>query len=292
MKIMIKDLEQLLNNGYYYRAQKKKDTAILILHGFAASPIEQQPLAEYLKDDYDIYAPILPGHTTNITDFSKQKYTTWLSFSEKIYDELLKEYSKVILLGFSMGGTICLHLSTKKRPHKLITMSAPINFLDPSFGKLILADWKRTNISLTTIISEINEISKKQSQTKQSTAEKIRSIINNIYSKRRKDFIKLNNELLKYEDTYKEISTNAIHQIFQLVSLVKKQISKVNADILIIHSKKDYLIPVSNSKEIMLSVSSNNVERFLLEESGHQVMLDTEYEIVFKKVKEFISREI
>ena len=65
----------------------------------------------------------------------------------------------------------------------------------------------------------------------------------------------------------------------------------MNADILIIHSKKDYLIPVSNSKEIMLSVSSNNVERFLLEESGHQVMLDTEYETVFKKVKEFLSRE-
>ena len=234
---MIKDLEQLLNNGIIIEL-KRKETAILIIHGFAASPIEQKPLAEYLKDDYDIYAPILPGHKTNILDFSKQKYKNWLSFSEKIYEELLKEYSKVVLLGFSMGGTICLYLSTKKRPYKLITMSAPINFLDPDFGKLILADWKRTNIRLSTIISEINEISKKQSQTKRSTSEKIRMVINNIYRKSRKEFIKLNNELLEYEDTYNEISTSAIQQIFELVKFVKKQISKVNADILIIHSKR------------------------------------------------------
>lgn len=289
---MIKDLEQLLNKGYYYRAQKKKEIAILIIHGFAASPEEQKPLAEYLKDDYDIYAPILPGHKTDIIDFSKQKYKSWLNFSEKIYEELLNEYSKVVLLGFSMGGTICLYLATKKKPHKLVTMSAPINFLDPNFGKLILADWKRTNIRLSTIISEINEISKKQPQTKRSTSEKIRLVINSIYSKSRKKFIKLNNELLEYEDTYKEISIDAIQQIFKLVSFVRKQISKVTADILIIHSKKDYLIPVSNSKEIMQSVSSNNIERFLLEESGHQVMLDIEYEKVFKKIKEFLSREI
>lgn len=289
---MIKDINILLNSGYYYISEKKKKTAILIIHGFAASPIEQKPLAEFLKEDYDIFAPILPGHKTNIADFSKQKYTTWLSFSEKIYDELLKEYSKVVLLGFSMGGTICLYLASKKKPYKLITMSSPINFLDTNFGKLILADWKKTNIKLSTIVNEINEISKTKSETKQSTAEKIRLIINNIYKKSRKDFIKLNNELLKYEDTYTEISTNAIHQIFQLVKTVKTQTPKVNADILIIHSKKDYLIPVSNSKEIMNSVSSNNIERFLLEESGHQVMLDIEYEVVFKKVKEFISREL
>ena len=39
----------------------------------------------------------------------------------------------------------------------------------------------------------------------------------------------------------------------------------------------------------MLSVSSNNVERFLLE-SGHQV-LDVEYEKVFKKIKDFFLRK-
>lgn len=286
------DIKELLNNGYYYVGQKKKDTAILILHGFAASPIEQKPLAEFLKKDYDVFAPILPGHKTNITDFSKQKYKTWLSFSEKIYNRLLEDYSKVILIGFSMGGTISLYLSTKKRPYKLITLSAPINFLDSDFAKTMFSGIKKTKLSLGTIVNELKEISKKEPNSKQSASERIKLVINNIYKRNRKDFIKLNNEMLEYVDTYEEISSQAIHQIFLLVGEVRKQISKVTADLLIIHSKKDYLIPVSNSKEIMISVSSNNVERLLLEESGHQIMLDVEQDIVFKKIKEFLSREI
>jgi len=286
------EIKELLNNGYYYVGQKKKDAAILILHGFAASPIEQKPLAEFLKKDYDVFAPILPGHKTDISDFSKKKYKDWLSFSEKIYNRLLEEYSKVILIGFSMGGTICLYLSTKKKPYKIVTLSAPINFLDPEFAKTMFSGFKKTKISLVTIVNELKEISKKTPNSKQSTAEKIKQVINNIYKRNRKDFIKLNNEMLEYVDTYEEISSQAIHQIFLLVGEVKKQISKVTADLLIIHSKKDYLIPVNNSKEIMVLVSSNNVERLLLEESGHQIMLDSEHELVFKKIKEFISREI
>ena len=289
---MSQAIEDYLNKGYYLKGKENKEIAVLMIHGFAASPVELQPLAEYLKTDFDIYAPILPGHKTNIEDFDKQKYTDWLKFSEKIYTRLLEEYSKVVLLGFSMGGTIGLYLSTKKAPYKLITLSSPINFLDADFAKIILADWKKTNLSLSMILNEIKEISKKEPHADKATPAKMKLVINNIYKKVIKDFNIENEDMKGFVDTYNQISYNAIQEIFKLVKYVKTQASKVNSDILIIHSKKDYLIPISNSKEILNSVSSNNIELFILEESGHQIMIDKEHDIVFRKVKEYINRKI
>jgi carboxylesterase len=286
------DIENFLNKGYYFKDKENKEIAILMLHGFAASPIELQPLAEYLKKDFDIYAPILPGHKTDIKDLDNQKYTNWLKFSEQVYNRLLEEYSKVILVGFSMGGTISLYLASKKAPYKIVTLSSPINFLDADFAKILLTDWKKTNISLSMVLDEIKAISKKQISVEKSNIDKMRLVINNIYKKIIKDFSVSNSELSSFVDTYDKISYNAIHEIFQLVKYVKTQVSKVESDLLIIHSKSDYLIPVSNSKEIMNLVSSNNVERFLLEESGHQVMIDKEHDVVFRKIEEFIKRKI
>jgi len=286
------DIENFLNKGYYFKDKENKEIAILMLHGFAASPIELQPLAEYLKKDFDIYAPILPGHKTDIKDLDNQKYTNWLKFSEQVYNRLLEEYSKVILVGFSMGGTISLYLASKKAPYKIVTLSSPINFLDADFAKILLTDWKKTNISLSMVLDEIKAISKKQISVEKSNIDKMRLVINNIYKKIIKDFSVSNSELSSFVDTYDQISYNAIHEIFQLVKYVKTQVSKVESDLLIIHSKSDYLIPVSNSKEIMNLVSSNNVERFLLEESGHQVMIDKEHDVVFRKIEEFIKRKI
>lgn len=286
------DIENFLNKGYYFKDKENKEIAILMLHGFAASPIELQPLAEYLKKDFDIYAPILPGHKTDIKDLDNQKYTNWLKFSEQVYNRLLEEYSKVILVGFSMGGTISLYLASKKAPYKIVTLSSPINFLDADFAKILLTDWKKTNISLSMVLDEIKAISKKQISVEKSNIDKMRLVINNIYKKIIKDFSVSNSELSSFVDTYDKISYNAIHEIFQLVKYVKTQVSKVESDLSIIHSKSDYLIPVSNSKEIMNLVSSNNVERFLLEESGHQVMIDKEHDVVFRKIEEFIKRKI
>jgi len=289
---MQENISSYLNNGYCFKDKENKEIAVLLIHGFAASPIELQPLAEYLKDSCDVYAPILPGHKTDIKDLDKQKYTTWLEFSEKIYFRLLQEYSKVVIIGFSMGGTICLYLASKKSPYKLILMSTPINFFDTNFAKILLADWKKTNISLSTIITEIKEISKNQTHQNQSNINKMKEVMNRLYKKIKRDLMKLNIEMQEYTDTYDQISYNAIHQIFLLVKFVKTQISRVDADTLIIHSKQDYLIPVSNSKEIMNSISSNAIERFLLDDSGHQVMLDKDHRIIFRKIEEFIKRKL
>ena len=142
------------------------------------------------------------------------------------------------------------------------------------------------------ILNEIKEISKKEPHADKATPAKMKLVINNIYKKVIKDFNIENEDMKGFVDTYNQISYNAIQEIFKLVKYVKTQASKVNSDILIIHSKKDYLIPISNSKEILNSVSSNNIELFILEESGHQIMIDKEHDIVFRKVKEYINRKI
>jgi len=291
---MPNEIECLLNNGYCFRDTKKKDIAILMIHGFAASPKELEPLADFLKPDFDVFVPLLPGHKTNMADFSKKKYTDWLDFSEELYNKLQQEYSKVILLGFSMGGTICLNLASKKNPYKLITISSPIDFYDINFTKGILNELRNTKISLSTIVSEIQALSIKEKEEKEkdkaAKIDKIKTVFQNIYSKIRKDFIKVNNDMSDYIDTYEEISYAAVHEVFLLAKNTKPKLQKIKSDLLVIHSRGDTLIPVSNSFEIINGVSSDNIELCLVNNSKHHVIIDSDHDVAFKRIKDFITR--
>jgi len=291
---MANEMETLLNNGFTTVREKKKETAILMIHGFASSPKEFEPLSEYLKKDYDIYAPILPGHKTNVTDFSKKKYTDWLNFSENIYNYLQKEYSKVILLGFSMGGTICLNLAAKKSPYKMVIASTPIDFFDSNFTKGILKELRNLNIGVTTIVKEINALSIKENQEKEKDKkikiDKVKTVLDDIYKKLKRDMIKVNNDMSDYLETYENISYNAFHELFLLVRQTRSKLSKIKCDILVLHSKGDRLIPFSNSKIITNEVASDDVELFIVTNSSHDLLIDVDYPIIFKRIKDFLQR--
>ncbi len=291
---MTSELEMLLNKGFSIVGCQKKETAILMIHGFASSPKEFEPLSEYLKIEYDIYAPILPGHKTSIADFCKKKHTDWITAAENIYNHLQKSYSKIILLGVSMGGTICLNIASRKNPYKIITVSSPIDFLDFNFAKGILSELRNTKITVATIVKGINALSVKEKQDKEKKKEasidKIKIVLNNIYKKLKKDIIKVDNDMSSYIDTYEDISYNAVKEIFLLVNNTKPKLSKIKCDILVIHSRGDKLIPVSNSSAIIAGVTSDDREQFVVTNSAHNVLIDAEHERVFKRIKEFIQR--
>lgn len=89
-------------------------TACLLLHGFAGSPFEMEPLIPNLKAlGCTISLPALPGHDSSIADFRRTFFPDWLAAAEEHFRNLLATHDLVIPIGFSMGGSLALLLAAR-----------------------------------------------------------------------------------------------------------------------------------------------------------------------------------
>ncbi|MDR0325353.1 MAG: alpha/beta fold hydrolase [Oscillospiraceae bacterium] len=115
-----------------------KDTVYLIIHGFAGGLHETEYLTEFLRSEgLDVRAVLLSGHGGTKKDLRKTAYTDWIYSVENTVEELANEFRHIVLLGFSMGGLICLHFAGMPEVQKLVLVNAPIYFWNM---KIILRD--------------------------------------------------------------------------------------------------------------------------------------------------------
>lgn len=107
----------------------KKDTAILMIHGFGGEFSEISPLYDLLtQKDYTVKAPTLAGHGGSKKDLSQTSFTDWITSTIETFSALKVEYGKVAVIGFSMGGLVATNLYALTPFASLITINTPIYF--------------------------------------------------------------------------------------------------------------------------------------------------------------------
>ncbi|MGD1823244.1 MAG: alpha/beta hydrolase [Pleomorphochaeta sp.] len=110
----------------------KKDTAVLMIHGFLSTPnVYQYSAHSFFEHGYDSYAYLLPGFGTSIEHFKKTNFSQWFNYISTRYEELKQDYSNVIIVGISMGGALTLKLgekysNTDLEPLAIVPISAPV----------------------------------------------------------------------------------------------------------------------------------------------------------------------
>lgn len=88
--------------------------ACILLHGFGGTPFEMEPPAEALRRaGFSVALPLYPGHGLTMTDFRKTFFSDWLRYAEQQFLNLCEQHNRVVLTGFSMGGSIALFLAAK-----------------------------------------------------------------------------------------------------------------------------------------------------------------------------------
>ena len=88
--------------------------AILIIHGFAGSPYDEETLARDLElnSNFDVFTFTLPGHENAL--FMRSNYEDWINASINQVEFLInKGYHSIYLIGHSMGGCDCFFFSYK-----------------------------------------------------------------------------------------------------------------------------------------------------------------------------------
>lgn len=97
--------------------------ALLLLHGFSSSPAIYRELIPHFTMYDKLLGPILPGHAESIESFASVKANDWFKASLKAYQELLKNYDTVDIMGLSLGGVLACKLAEEHKPNHLYLLS-------------------------------------------------------------------------------------------------------------------------------------------------------------------------
>jgi carboxylesterase len=84
-------------------------TAILMLHGFSASPSELRLLADGLNWlGYSVRAPLLPGHGSDPRRLNSTRAEDWKDAVARELAQMRANSDRVVVIGLSMGGLLAL----------------------------------------------------------------------------------------------------------------------------------------------------------------------------------------
>jgi len=248
--------------------KKKGINGVLLVHGLTSSTDEMEELANYLYlKGYTVLATLLRGHNTSIANLNRTKWTDWYSSVEEDFNFLRKKCDKIFVLGLSMGATLSLHLTARKKGSKikgLILLSPAIFFVNPftKFAHLLkyIMKYKVKNYS-------------------------------SYYPGRREAYFDIADEkALKGRIAYKKVPIRSIATSLDLIKIVKKEIKDIKVPALIIHSLKDNTIKIQSSRYIYDHLNLKEKKLVYLKNSGHVITMDFDKKKVFKEILDFIKQ--
>lgn len=110
----------------------KNASAVLLVHGFMASPAELRSLGERLhKQGMHIFAIRLKGHGTSPWDLRDRDWQHWAESVQRGFNIAAAYANKVHIVGFSTGGLLSLNQAIEHPDPQLasvISVSAPVKF--------------------------------------------------------------------------------------------------------------------------------------------------------------------
>lgn len=247
--------KHLVKKSFYFKGTN--DRAVLLLHGWTATPYELRRLAVYLNEKgYTVYGPILRGHGTFPEDLENVKYQDWIEDARAAYLNLKKEYQKVFIGGTSMGASITLCLAKEfKDIDGIILMATPYEIrLEKiiALGVRILCYFKgyRKKIYPPTFGS--------------------RNTITRIIS-------------------YQTYPIKNALELASLVEFSRDNLEKIEQPCFIMQSLSDHIVTRSSMVIIYNKISSVNKKKKYIKKSYHTFISDIKNEYVFSDILDFIN---
>ena len=227
---------------------------VLLSHGFTGSPYSMRPWAEFLaREGYAVDVPRLPGHGTSWQDLNSKTWKDWYAEVSRSMDRLVAENDQVVVAGLSMGGALALRLAAD-RPADVAALIL-VNPAVSSTNKLLLA------------------------------VPALKYLIGGTPS--------IGNDVKKQgvdEHGYPRTPLRALHSLLRAWRLLRRDLHKVTAPILLFRSTVDHVVDPSSGRIIRASVSSKEVSERLLSDSFHVATLDNDAPTIFDESLEFLRK--
>lgn len=233
---------------------KGGETGIIFFHGFTGSPYEGKEFASHFSQKgYTVWVPLLPGHGTHPRDLIDIRWSDWYRYGEDCLTKLRKQCNRIIVAGQSMGSALALSLAANHPVEAVVSLA----------GAVFLKDWRLIFLPIA------------------------RKIIPYHYKSRGPD-VSLK-EAKKNSASYRKYPVKSIDEFLSLLDFAKGNLKKINAPLLLIHSKNDHTVTYKNMDYIYTHVSSAIRKKFTLQNSYHIVSIDNERVEVFQIIENFLK---
>jgi carboxylesterase len=230
-------------------------TGCLLIHGFSGSPPEMRWLGGYLAEQgARVEGVRLAGHGTEPEDLTYTTWADWLHSAAEGLERLAHGGRKVIIVGFSMGGLLGMHLCAQQPElvAGLVTISSPIFFRD-------------RRIHLIPVVRHLVP-----------------------WHHVRRPGMHVDPEAHTRYYSYRRYPLVAVDQLLDLMRRTRKIVPNVSTPALIMHGLHDAVIHPRSARYIFRHISSTSKRLVWWRNSGHGVVFDAEREAVWRRVWEFV----
>src|SRR5258706_4515609 len=210
--------------------EKRGDAGVLLAHGITGAPTEMKPLVRKLTSaGFTVACPQLSGHCSTLKELKQTRWTDWYATLEESLRLLRDECSKVFVSGLSMGALLALKLAADHPDavDGVATLSATFFYDGWNVPRL------RQRYLLPLVLhSPLRYVlSYREPPPYGIKDERIRSLIDTVY---RNDSANMPE---KYG--YSEFPGITIRETFRLINAVKRDLHRIVAPLLIVHSAED-----------------------------------------------------
>jgi len=254
-KLLYKNEKHLVNKTFYFKG--KNNQAVLLLHGWTATPYELRRLAVYLNEaGYTVYGPMLRGHGTKPEDLENVKYQDWIDDAKVAYQKLKRGHEKVFVGGTSLGGSIALCLAKE---------------FDDMAGLILMATPYKIRMEKTvSVVVWIMSFFKKYKKKIYPPTFGSRKTITRIIS-------------------YQTYPIKNVLEVYRVVKCSRKDLFSIKQPCLIMQSSSDHIVAKNSLRTIYNQIGSKIKKKKCIARSYHTFISDIKNEHVFKDILGFIE---
>lgn len=230
----------------------------MLVHGFGDTATLMEPMANYLETQgIGTRCVTLPGHGTTLKDFALISCQKLIGKLEREYVDMKESYDSVIVVGYSMGGLLAIHLATLRDIEGLVTICTPIFPRGGAAGERALKYAARAGLVLGINIPKFG-ITSLSDRT-----------------------------LLSHVNGYKKYPARSILCLIELMELTRPILKRVTAPALVVHSQNDDVIWKESGRRIYDSLGSAEKKLIVLENSRHKAPIDRDRAVLFDEISAF-----
>ena len=258
--------------------EKQGDAGVLLAHGITGAPAEMKPLVRKLAaSGFTVSCPQLAGHCSTLKELRQTRWSDWYATLEGALEMLRAECRSVFVSGLSMGALLALKLAADHpdQVDGVATLSATF-FYDgwnvPRFRQRYLLP-----IMLHSPLRHV--MSYHEPAPYGIKDERIRNIIAAVYAG--------DSTQMPEKYGYSEFPGDTILETFRLIKAVKRDLPRIRAPLLIVHSTEDDMASLENARFLARSVASTDLETFFVDDTYHVLTLDRRKNDVAERVAGF-----
>ena len=232
--------------------------ACLLIHGYALTPAEFEPLANRLiKSGFTVVAPWIPDHGASPKRLADGDPWSWAQEMGRHLHELKASHARVFVVGRSLGGTIAIDLASRYPVEGIVAIN-PLLLLK-RYGPVRPETLYGFARFLTPYVPYLKSLNMSRP------------------------------EMLHLAAGTSWVPTAQAIALSRYASEVHGRAERVRAPALVITSLRDRIVDPSSSGAFAERFSSKRVDRLELSRSGHIAQLDWDGPQVIEAVARFLE---